>query len=100
MQLELIKKDSITIGWKLIAENEEERLKMGSIRNMSFFGMGGNVPAYAGMRSWPEDSRYVQELQWKQKKHHEDYEHHWERWKEEEEEAKAWWDGQQNKKEE
>ena len=32
MQIELIKKDDKVVGWKLVADNEDDRLKMGSVR--------------------------------------------------------------------
>lgn len=90
MQIELVKKDDKVVGWKLIAENEEDRLKMGSVRNMCFFGMGGDVIAYNGVTPWKEDPNYVQELQWIKKKHHSDYKDNWVGWEEDEKELEAW----------
>ena len=64
MKLELVKDQTPdgwrTAGWKLIAENEEERLQLGSIRNLEFWGDESSKPVYDGYTSYPEDDNYVQ----------------------------------------
>lgn len=73
MKVELIKIDGKTAGWKLVAENEEDRLRLGSIRNMQFFGMNDTAIKYAGVKSWSENEDYAQELAWIQKKYREEF---------------------------
>jgi hypothetical protein len=73
MQVKLIRKDGKVVGWTLIAENEQDRLVMGSIRNMQFFGMNDTAIKYAGVTTWSEDERYAQQMAWVQKGVHSEF---------------------------
>jgi hypothetical protein len=68
MKVELVKHEGKTIGWELVAENEEDRLTLGSIRNMQFFGLDETAIVYRGVTAWKEDNNYAQTLEWRQKK--------------------------------
>ncbi len=67
MKVELVKQNGKTVGWTLIAETTEDRLRLGSIRNMQFFGIKETAITYGGVMSWKEDTKYVQQLAWIQK---------------------------------
>jgi hypothetical protein len=63
MQIELVKNEAgKTVGWTIIGETEEDKLRLGSMRNLLFFGMYDNVVEYDGMTSDPEDNDYVLKL--------------------------------------
>lgn len=52
MKIELIKNDKgQTQGWSIIAENKEDKLTLGTMRNIEFFGMDDNAIEYNGMKS-------------------------------------------------
>lgn len=64
MKIDLFKHEGNTVGWQLVAENKEDQLRLGSIRNLQFFGLGDTAIEYAGRQS--KDDRYVDSLAWKQ----------------------------------
>lgn len=51
MKIELVKHEGKTVGWTIIAETTEDKLKLGTMRNMEFFGMDDNVVQYDGVSS-------------------------------------------------
>lgn len=74
MKIELIMEDGKTVGWDIIAENDEEKRILGSMRNVEFWGTGDNLIQYNGMTHDPDDERYVASLHYaitsyKKKKH-------------------------------
>ena len=70
MKVELIKNDTNkTVGWKLVAETKEDKLRLGTIRNMEFFGLNDTVITYDGMKTDPEDENYVVEVLYATKGH-------------------------------
>ena len=56
MKIELIKENGVTVGWDLVPENTDDNLKLGTIRNMQFFGMDDTEVKYDGMES---ENNYV-----------------------------------------
>lgn len=70
MKIELVKNDAgNTVGWQIIAETKQDKLRLGSMRNMLFFGFGDSVVEYDGWRADPKDKKYVQSLHFATKKH-------------------------------
>jgi len=65
MKVILLQHESKTVGWKLKAENKEDKLRLGSIRNIQFFGLDDTAIRYSGMKG---EGDYVAELSWAQKK--------------------------------
>jgi hypothetical protein len=62
MKLELIKDDGKTVGWNLVAETKEEKLQLGSIRALEFWGEQGRLK-YNGIKSEKQpEGEYVVEL--------------------------------------
>lgn len=64
MKIDLFKHEGNAVGWQIVAENKEDQLRLGSIRNLQFFGLGDTAIEYAGRQS--KDDRYVDSLAWKQ----------------------------------
>lgn len=55
MKIELIKNSAGKVsGYEMIAENQDDKLTLGSIRQMYFFGSGDDVLKYNGIKT--EDS--------------------------------------------
>lgn len=68
MKIELNKnKEGQTIGWSIIAETKEDKLILGSMRNIEFYSMGDECIAYDGMKS--SDDNYVLQLNYTTKAH-------------------------------
>jgi hypothetical protein len=63
-----------TIGWSIIAESKEDKLTLGSMRNLEFFGSGDDVIKYDGMKSDPEDNNFVIQLNYATKAYKKDKE--------------------------
>ncbi len=66
MLVKVIRQNGKGVGWTIIAEDEGDRLTLGSIRNMQFFGMksSGTDIKYAGVKSWPENEEYAHQMAW------------------------------------
>lgn len=70
MKIELIKNEANkTVGWKLVGETKEDKLRLGTIRNMEFFGLGDDVVEYDGITSDPENKNLVSEVRYATKRH-------------------------------
>lgn len=69
MILELVKHEGKSVGWKLVAENEADRLRLGSVRNLQFWGFDDTNIEYAGVNAHPEYENQVQSLEWRQHQH-------------------------------
>lgn len=64
MKVILIRTEKKTVGWKIEAETTEDKLILGSMRNLQFFGMGKNKVSYGGMTLDPEDTDYVMSMEY------------------------------------
>ena len=74
MKVLLIKKDGKAVGWSIEGETDTERLTLGAIRNMQFFGLGDTAVQYAGIKHYGEDHSYVAgKLAWVQECVHEEF---------------------------
>jgi len=51
MKVILIEDEGKTVGWKVEAETTEDKLTLGSMRNLQFFGMNENSVEYIGRES-------------------------------------------------
>jgi hypothetical protein len=71
MKIELIKNGKSSIGWKIIPEKEEEKLTLGTIRGLCFYGVEGDAIKYDGIKSepGPNGKDNVTEIRWLQAKH-------------------------------
>jgi hypothetical protein len=71
MKLKLIKnEEKKTVGYTLEAETKEEKLTMGTLRNMFFWGDGDEKPVYDGHNSEEADEgHYVTKLHFVTKKY-------------------------------
>lgn len=74
MKVSLIKKDGKTVGYEMQPETHEDKLILGSIRQMQFWGFDSTKLVYAGISTANlEDGReYVNRISWVQEKHHDD----------------------------
>jgi hypothetical protein len=67
MHVELNQVDGKTIGWKLIPDTHEDRLQLGSIRNLVFWS---DTPiVYAGMTG-DDTTNTVTSLEWIKEEYH------------------------------
>lgn len=64
MKVNLIMEEGRTVGWTIEAENTEERLTLGSIRNLEFWGTGEQKVQYNGMAPFKDDDNYVQSVKY------------------------------------
>ena len=64
MKIELTMEEGRTVGWEIIAESEEERRILGSMRNVEFWGTDDKKIQYDGMVSYKPDERYVHSLKY------------------------------------
>lgn len=64
MKIELLQEEGRTVGWEIIAENEQERRILGSMRNVEFWGTGDTKIEYAGRVDYEPDDRYVHSLKY------------------------------------
>lgn len=63
MKIELTRDENgKTVGWSITGETREDKLRLGSMRNMLFFGMNDNFVEYDGMETDPNDRDYVLRL--------------------------------------
>ena len=63
-------KQNKTIGWSLVAENIDDKLTLGSIRNIEFWGSGDDVIKYDGIKSEEtKEGTYVTEVKYTLKSH-------------------------------
>jgi hypothetical protein len=70
MKIELVRNESgKTVGWSIIGETKEDKLRLGSMRHLLFFGLGDNVVEYDGMTADPNDDDYVEKLHFATKGH-------------------------------
>lgn len=56
MKIELVKHEGKTVGWTIIAETTEDKLTLGTMRNMEFFGMDENSVEYDGVSSEDDET--------------------------------------------
>lgn len=70
MLIELTKIEDKVVGYTIEAENEQDKLTLGSIRNMQFFGFDDTALRYDGVESeeTPEGS-YAIKLHYIRQKH-------------------------------
>lgn len=70
MHVNLIKKDGRTVGWELIPDTHDDKLQLGSIRNLVFWS---DTPVrYAGMTG-DEKENTVTSLSWMKEEFVKDY---------------------------
>jgi len=71
MHINLIKVDNKTIGWDLIPDTKEDKLILGSIRHLQFYGLDDEVIKYNGINteSIPNEGEYVTKIMYRQEKH-------------------------------
>ena len=71
MHINLIKIDNKPIGWDLIPDTKEDKLILGSIRHLQFWGDGDEVIKYNGINteSIPNEGQYVTKIMYRQAKH-------------------------------
>lgn len=62
MRIELIMHEGRTTGWNIIAETIEDKLTLGSMRQVEFWGTGEHRIEYDGMRTDPENDEYIASL--------------------------------------
>lgn len=51
MKIELVKHEGKTVGWEIIAETTEDKLKLGAMRNIEFYGMNDDAINYDGVET-------------------------------------------------
>jgi hypothetical protein len=68
MKIELIKIQDKSVGWKVIAESDDDKKILNAVRDLSFWGMDDTKIQYAGMTS-DESENNVQSLRWIQKQY-------------------------------
>jgi hypothetical protein len=68
MKVELIKIQDKSVGWKVIAESDDDKKILNAVRDLSFWGMDDTKIQYAGMTS-DESENNVQSLRWIQKQY-------------------------------
>lgn len=62
MKLKLHRKEGKTVGYSLVPETHEEKLELGTLRNVYFFDLNGGFK-YGGVRSEDtEEGSLVKEL--------------------------------------
>jgi hypothetical protein len=70
MTVELIKDENgYAIGWTMEGETPQEIKKLGTIRDMQFFGFDDTAIVYAGRSKGSDKDRNAGVLSWKQRKH-------------------------------
>jgi hypothetical protein len=70
MLVELTKIDGQVVGYTIAAETEQDKLVLGSIRNMQFWGFDDTALEYAGVESEDkEEGSYALKMHYIQKKH-------------------------------
>lgn len=63
MKIELIKNEANrTVGWSIIGETKEDKLRLGTMRNLLFFGTGDDVIEYDGVSTDPENENLAEKL--------------------------------------
>lgn len=68
MKVEIIKSEAgQSIGWTMAAEDKEEFNKLGTIRNLSFFGFEDSLVDYDGRSGSDDAAGDPGVLRWKQK---------------------------------
>lgn len=73
MKIEFIyNDDEKRVGYKLIAETEDDFNKLGAVRDMIFFGFDDKAIVYDG-REMTLDNKSVQALRWCTREHQEKY---------------------------
>ena len=65
MKVQLLQHNGETVGWRLVAETHEDKLRLGSIRNAQFFGLEDTSIVYAGRQG---DDNHVEALSWQQRR--------------------------------
>lgn len=68
MKVELIKIQDKSVGWKVIAESDDDKKILNAVRDLSFWGIDDTKIQYAGMTS-DESENNVQSLRWIQKQY-------------------------------
>lgn len=69
MKIEFIYKDhEKRVGYKLIAETEDDHIKLAAVRDMIFFGFENTRIVYDGREMTPDDTK-IQALRWCTKQH-------------------------------
>lgn len=70
MKITLIKDEKgHTCGWTITAENIDEKLILGSMRNLEFWGSDDDKVEYDGMTADPDNTNYVTSLKYATIKH-------------------------------
>ena len=63
MKIKYLKHNNRIVGWRMVAETEEEKRQLGTIRDLHFFGLDDTAMKYDGIKT---EGNFVVELGFKQ----------------------------------